>query len=194
MSNRTISRDKIDAGLSFLKKDAKQNFKPKLGKHVWVHSSAQVIGRVTLKDYSNIWAGVVLRGDINEIVVGRYSNIQDLSVMHLESNRGCYVGDYCVVGHHVILHACTVRDGALIGMGAIILNHAVIGEGALIGAGALVTEGTKVKPESLYLGAPARYVRKLTKREIKSHAAWAEKYVRLAALHAKGKFESIMRS
>ena len=188
MSNRSISKDRIDARLSSLKQAAKKSFEPKLGKQVWVHPSAQVIGRVTLKDFANIWAGAVLRGDINEIVVGRYSNIQDLSVMHLESNRGCYVGDYCVVGHHVILHACTVKDGALIGMGAIILNHAIIGEGALIGAGALVTEGTKVKPESLYLGAPARYVRKLTKKEVKSHHAWAEKYVRLAAEHAKGRF------
>ncbi len=159
----------IDPNLKMLKKGMKNPFHPKIGKNVWVHSSAQVIGRVTLKDYANIWPGVVLRGDINEIVIGRYSNIQDLSVVHLESERGCYVGDYCVVGHSVILHACTVKDSALIGMGSVILNHSVIGEGSLIGAKSLVTEGTKVKPESLYLGSPAKFIRKLTKKEVKHH-------------------------
>ena len=149
-----------------------------------------MIGRVTLKDYANIWPCVVLRGDINEIVVGKYSNIQDLSVVHLESERGCFVGDYCVVGHNVILHACTVKDRALIGMGSVILNGSVIGEGALIGAKSLVTEGTKVKPESLYLGSPARFIRKLTKKEVKQHVDWAEKYVRLAEFHKNGMFQN----
>ncbi len=82
-------------------------FEPKIGKRVWVHPSAQVIGRVTLKDDANIWPGVVLRGDINEIIIGRRTNIQDLSCVHLESDRGCFVGDDCVIGHSVILHACT---------------------------------------------------------------------------------------
>jgi len=168
-----------------------ETFKPKLGKNVWVHPSAQVIGRVTLKDYANIWPGVVLRGDINEIVIGKYTNIQDLSLVHLERERGCYVGDYCVVGHQVTLHACTVKSGSLIGMGAIILNDAVIGEGALVGAGALVPEGMKVKPESLYLGMPAKFKRKLTKKEVKGQIEWAKRYVRLAEEHAKGRFLSL---
>ncbi len=161
-------------------------YHPKLGKHVFIHPTATVIGQVTLKDYASIWPGAVLRADINKIVVGKYSNIQDLSVVHLESNRGCFVGDYCVVGHNVILHACTVGDGALIGMGAIILNGAHIGDGALIGAGALVTEGTKVKPESLYLGSPARFIRKLSKREVKDTVEWAKKYARMAEAHREG--------
>ena len=178
----------IDPYLNSLKKVMKRRFQPEIGKHVWIHPSAQVIGRVTLKDYANIWACVVLRADINEIVIGRYSNIQDLSVVHLESERGCYVGDYCVVGHSVILHACTVKDSALIGMGSVVLNNAIIGEGALLGAKSLVTEGMRVKPESLYLGSPARFVRKLAKKEVKDQRMWAEKYVRLAATHAEGYF------
>src|SRR3989338_2240779 len=151
--------------------------KPKIGKHVYIHPAATVVGQVTLKDYANIWPGAVLRADINKIVVGKYSNIQDLSVVHLESDRGCFIGDYCVVGHNVILHACTVGDGVLVGMGAIILNDARIGDGALIGAGALVTEGTKVKPESLYLGAPAKFVRKLSRHEMRDTIKWAKQYV-----------------
>lgn len=161
---------------------------PKLGKHVFIHPSATVMGQVVLKDYASIWPGAVLRGDLSSIVVGRYSNIQDLSVMHIESDRGCFVGDYCVVGHRVILHACTVGDGVLVGMGAIILNGAVIGDGALIGAGALVTEGTRVKAESLYLGSPAKFIRKLLKRDVRDTIHWAKKYARMAEAHRAGYF------
>lgn len=167
-----------------------RQYSPKLGKHVFIHPAATVLGQVTLKDYANIWPGVVLRADLNKIVVGKYSNIQDLSVVHLESNRGCFVGDYCVVGHRVILHACTVGDGVLVGMGAIILNGTKIGDGALIGAGALVTEETKVKPESLYLGSPARFIRKLSKREVRDTIEWAKKYARMAQAHQDGKYLS----
>ena len=165
-----------------------KQYRPQLGKHVFIHPSATVVGQVVLKDYANIWPGAVLRGDLNRIVVGKYSNIQDLSVMHIESDRGCFVGDDCVVGHRVILHACTVGDGVLVGMGAVILNGVVVGDGALIGAGALVTEGTKVRAESLYLGAPAKFVRKLTKHEVHDTIRWAKKYAQMAAEHRSGRF------
>lgn len=165
-------------------------FQPKIGKHVFIHPSATVVGRVTLNDYASIWPGAVLRADLYQIVIGRYSNIQDNSVVHLESNRGSFVGDYCVVGHRVILHACTLGDGVLIGMGAIVLNGARIGDGALIGAGALVTEETRVKPESLYLGAPAKFVRKLSRAEVRDTIEWAKKYARLAKAHQNGQFLS----
>ncbi|MBI1978170.1 MAG: gamma carbonic anhydrase family protein [Candidatus Omnitrophica bacterium] len=161
-------------------------FQPKIGKDVFIHSSAVVIGQVTLGDHVNIWPGVVLRADINRIVIGKCSNIQDLSVAHVETNRGCFVGEYCVVGHSVILHSCRVGDGVLIGMGAVILDDAKIGDRALIGAGSLVTEGMKVKPESLYFGRPAKFVRKLSKKEIHDTVKWAEKYARIAEAHQKG--------
>ena len=106
--------------------------------------------------------------------------------MHLESNRGTYVGDYCVVGHRVILHACTIGDGVLVGMGAIILNGAKVGNGALIGAGSLVTENSKIKPESLYFGRPAKFVRKLSKQEVRATIEWAKKYAKMAEQHQKG--------
>ena len=165
---------------------SKKLFQPKIGKNVFIHPSATVMGQVTLKDYANIWPGTVLRADINRIVIGTYTNIQDLSVIHVESNRGCFVGDYCVVGHCVILHACTVGDGVLVGMGAIILNEARIGNGALIGAGTLVPEGMKLKPESLYFGAPARFIRKLSKHEVRDTMEWAKKYARMAREHQEG--------
>ncbi len=171
-----------------------KQYQPKIGKHVFIHPSATVVGQVTLKDYANIWPGVVLRADLNRIVIGTYSNIQDLSVVHLESNRGSFVGDYCVVGHRVILHACTVGNGVLIGMGAIILNDARVGNGALIGAGALVTEGMKIKPESLYLGTPARFIRKLSKREVRNTVEWAKKYARMAKAHQDGIYRQAFSS
>lgn len=190
MSLKISHSERIDSKLNTLKNISGKVFEPKIGKNVWIHSSAQVIGRVTLKDHSSIWPGTVLRGDINEIVIGCHSNIQDLSCVHLESYRGCYVGDYCVVGHQVTLHGCTLKDGVLVGMGTVIMNGAVVGHGALIGARSLVTEGMKLKPESLYLGTPARWVRKLTKKEVKNQLQWAEKYAKLAQLHAAGHFRS----
>ena len=163
-------------------------FRPKIGNHVFIHSSAVVVGQVVLKDYVSIWPGVVLRADINKIVIGKYSNIQDLSVVHLESERGTFVGEYCVVGHRVILHACALGDGVLVGMGSIILNGAKIGNGSLIGAGSLVTENTVVKPGSLYFGRPAKFVRKLSKKEVRDTINWAKKYARTAKEHREGMY------
>ncbi len=166
----------------------RKQYSPKIGKNVFIHPSAVVLGQVVLKDHSSIWPGVVLRADLNKIVIGKYSNIQDLSVIHLESNRGTVVGDYCVVGHRVILHACTVGDRVLIGMGTVILNGAKIGNGSLIGAGSLVTENTQVKPASLYFGRPAKFIRKLSKKEIQDTIHWAKKYARTAQEHQMGMY------
>jgi len=163
-------------------------FSPKLGKRVFVDPSAQVIGRVTLGDYSSIWPGCVLRGDINRIVVGCYTNIQDLSLMHVESDRACRIGDYGVVGHRVILHACRVGNQCLIGMGSIVLDGAVIGDGVLLGAGSLVTQGQKLKSGFLYFGRPAKPVRRLKPSEIRGLKDWAMRYVRYAGEHLDGRY------
>ena len=166
----------------------KRTYSPKVGKKVYVDPAAQVIGRVTLGDYSSIWPGCVLRGDINRIVVGQYSNIQDLSLLHVEKDRACRVGDYVTVGHQVTLHACTVKDQTLIGIGSILLDGSVVGEGTILGAGSLVTQGQKLKPGSLYFGRPAKWVRFLTKQEIKGLKAWAKRYVGYAKEHLQGTY------
>lgn len=145
-------------------------------------------GRVTLGDDASVWPNAVLRGDINRIEVGRCTNIQDLSVLHVESNRPCLVGEHVTVGHSVILHACTVRDGSLVGMGSIVMDGAVIGSGTILGAGSLVPHGMRLAPGSLYLGRPAKFVRKLTKSEIRKLMAWARRYVKYAADHLAGRF------
>jgi carbonic anhydrase/acetyltransferase-like protein (isoleucine patch superfamily) len=165
--------------------------RPKVGKSVFVDASAQVIGDVKLGDYSSVWPGCVLRGDINKIVVGKYTNIQDLSLVHVESNLPCKIGHYVVVGHQVTLHACTVRDQVLVGMGSIVLDGAVIGTKTILGAGSLVTHGQKLKAKSLYFGRPAKWIRFLSQEEIDGLKKWAVRYAKYADNHSKGLYERL---
>ena len=150
---------------------------PKIDASCYVAPSADVIGRVTLHEYSSVWFNATLRGDIHEIVIGPRSNVQDNAVIHLADDYGCYVGELVTVGHSAILHACTVKDEVLIGMGAIVLDGAVIGERSIIGAGALVTGGTIIPPGSLVLGSPGKVVKNLSLDEQAKIKSWAEKYV-----------------
>src|SRR5881628_1082879 len=115
---------------------------PRLGSGVYIARGAAVLGDVTLGDYSSVWYNAVLRGDINRIVVGHHSNIQDNAVLHLADDYPCLVGSYVTIGHCAIVHACMVGNEVLIGMGATILDGAVIGDRSLIGANALVTQKT----------------------------------------------------
>jgi carbonic anhydrase/acetyltransferase-like protein (isoleucine patch superfamily) len=154
---------------------------PVLGQGVYIARSAVVLGDVTLGDYSSVWYHAVLRGDINRIVVGHHTNIQDLAVLHLADDLPCVVGNYVTIGHAAIVHACTVGDETLIGMGATILDGAVIGAHCIVGANALVTQGTQIPDGSLVLGAPAKVVRALSAPERAGLRAWAEKYVANAA-------------
>ena len=151
--------------------------KPQVGKGVYIAKSAVVVGDVKLGDYSSVWYNAVLRGDINRIVVGHHTNIQDNAVLHLADEFPCVLGNYVTVGHSAIVHACKVGNEVLIGMGAVILDGAVIGKQSLIGAKALVTQGMKIAPGSLVLGAPAKVVRRLTPKERAGLKYWATKYV-----------------
>jgi carbonic anhydrase/acetyltransferase-like protein (isoleucine patch superfamily) len=138
---------------------------------------------VTLGDYSSVWCNAVLRGDINRIVVGHHTNIQDNAVLHLADELPCLLGNYVTVGHTAIVHACTIGDQVLVGMGSAILDGAVIGEQSLIGAGTLVTPGTQIPPGSLVLGAPAKIVRELAPQERAALKVVVEKYVSAAAYY-----------
>ena len=160
---------------TFLRKE------PALGRAVYIAKSAVVIGDVTLGAYSSVWYNAVLRGDINRIVVGHHSNVQDSAVLHLADDYPCIVGNWVTVGHSAVVHACTVGDEVLVGMGAVILDGAVVGRQSLIGAKALVTQGMKIPPGSVVLGAPAKIVRALTTKERAELKLWAAKYVENAA-------------
>jgi carbonic anhydrase/acetyltransferase-like protein (isoleucine patch superfamily) len=154
---------------------------PTIGKGVYIARGAAVLGDVTLGDYSSVWYNAVVRGDINRIVVGHHSNIQDNAVVHLADDFPCLIGNFVTIGHTAIVHACTVGDEVLVGMGAVILDGAVIGEQSIVGAKALVTQGTKIPPGSMVLGAPAKVVRALTVEERAGLKHWADKYVENAA-------------
>ena len=161
--------------------------KPRLGKGVYIARSAIVLGDVKLGDYSSVWYNAVLRGDINRIVVGHHTNIQDNAVLHLADEYACILGNYVTVGHSAIVHACKIGDEVLVGMGAVILDGAVVGRQSLIGAKALVKQGMKIPPGSLVLGAPAKVVRKLAPGERVGLKYWATKYVDNAAFCLKRK-------
>src|SRR5690349_10217956 len=120
--------------------------KPSLGRNVFIARGAVVLGDVTLGDHSSVWFNAFLRGDINRIVVGHHTNIQDNAVLHLADDFPCIVGNYVTIGHSAIVHACTVEDECLIGMGATILDGAVIGAQSIVGANALVTQGVQIPP------------------------------------------------
>jgi len=155
--------------------------RPTLGASVYIARGAVVLGDVTMGEHSSIWYNAVARGDINRIIIGHHTNIQDNAVLHLADDFPCLVGNYVTVGHSAILHACTIGNEVLVGMGATVLDGAIIGEQCLLGARALITPGTKIPPGSMVLGAPAKVARMLSKEERAKLKTWAEKYVNYAA-------------
>lgn len=152
----------------------------------WVAPSADVIGEVRLGAWASVWFGAVIRGDNTPILIGARSNVQEGAMLHSDPGAPLIVGADCTIGHHAILHGCTVGDGALIGMGAIVLNRAVIGAGCIVGAGALVTEGKAFPERHLILGSPARAVRALDAAAAAMLAASAAHYVSKAQAMAAG--------
>lgn len=153
---------------------------PRIHGSAFVAASADLVGRVTVGEESSVWYNTTLRGDINEIVVGPRSNIQDNTCVHLADDYGTYIGELVTVGHSAIIHACTIRDEVLVGMGACILDGAVIGERSIIGAQTLVTGGTEIPPGSLVLGSPGKVVRTLSAGEQREIRTWADKYVKVS--------------
>lgn len=158
---------------------ALRNWSPDLpppGSH-WIAPDAHVIGKVRLAVDTGIWFGAVLRGDNEWITVGARSNIQEGAMLHTDPGLPLTVGEDCTVGHHAILHGCSVGNGTLIGMGATVLNGARIGSQCLVGANALVTEGKEFPDRSLIVGSPAKAVRILDEDAVSRLYRSAEVYV-----------------
>jgi carbonic anhydrase/acetyltransferase-like protein (isoleucine patch superfamily) len=176
-----ISADPFPTGLAGVAASLARG--PYLAPSAYVAPGATLVGDVTLGDESSVWHGAVLRGDINRIIVGPRSNVQDAAVIHLADDFAAIVGELVTVGHAAIVHACTVDDEVLVGMGATILDGSEIGARSIIGANALVTAGMKVPPGSLVVGSPARVVRQLGLDEQTKIKSWALKYVENARLH-----------
>jgi len=160
---------------------------PRLGQRVWVDPAATVIGKVEIGDDASIWPGAVVRGDVNSIRIGARSNLQDGCIVHVvhdgphgpEGGLPTLIGDDVTVGHGAIIHACTIGDACLIGMGSIVLDGARVDNHGFVGAGAVIAPGKVVGSGELWLGNPARCVRKLSEAEIAQLYYSAQHYVRL---------------
>ena len=157
---------------------------PQLGQGAWVAPDANLIGKVVLEDEASVWFGCTLRGDNEEIRVGRGANVQENVICHTDMGFPLVIGANCTIGHKAMLHGCTIGEGSLIGMGATVLNGARIGRGCLIGAGALITEGKEIPDGSLVMGAPGKVVRQLDaaaqERLLKSAAHYRANAARFA--------------
>jgi carbonic anhydrase/acetyltransferase-like protein (isoleucine patch superfamily) len=154
-----------------------QGIRPEIDPTAFLAPGAVVVGRVMIAARASIWFGAVVRGDVNRIVIGERSNVQDVCVLHVTETTPLVIGPAVTVGHAAILHGCTIEEGALIGMGARVLDGARIGAGAMVGAGALVPPGMEIPPGVLALGTPARVARALRDEEKARLAVSADHYV-----------------
>lgn len=154
---------------------------PKIANSCFVAPGAAIIGDVEIGVHSSVWFNCTVRGDVNHIRIGSYTNIQDNSTCHVTTKtHPLIIGDHVTIGHGAILHGCTVKNYALVGMGSCILDGAVIEERAMVAAGSLVTPNKVVKTGELWAGSPAKFMRKLTDEELK-YLEWSpQHYARLA--------------
>lgn len=160
---------------------------PRVHADAWLAPGVVVIGDVEIGAASSLWFGTVVRGDVHAIRIGARTNLQDHCVVHVTRGRfATAIGDEVTVGHRAVVHGCTVRDGAMIGIGAIVLDGADIGEEAWIAAGSVVAPGTKVPPRALLRGVPGRVVRALAQDEIDEQRGRTLEYVATARRYATG--------
>jgi carbonic anhydrase/acetyltransferase-like protein (isoleucine patch superfamily) len=142
----------------------------------FIADTADVIGKIRLKSQASVWFGAVLRGDNEWIEIGEGSNVQDNCTCHTDKGFPLTIGKNCTVGHNVILHGCTIEDGALIGMGSIVMNGARIGKNSSVGAGSVITEGKEYPENSLIIGSPARVIRTLSPEQVTAMGSAARFY------------------
>lgn len=145
----------------------------------YVDESAQVIGDVVIGAESSVWMNVVIRGDVNHVRIGRRSNVQDLTMIHvMRDTHPTVIGDEVTIGHSAVVHGTTIEDRVLIGMAAVLLNGVHVGHDSIVAAGTLLTEGTRVPPRSLVMGRPGKVRRELTDEEVAEIRWYADNYVR----------------
>ncbi len=157
--------------------------RPTIGKDVFIASTAVVIGDVTIEDGASIWYHTVIRGDTESIRIGRNTNIQDNCTVHADPGMPAVIGENVVVGHHAVIHGCTIEDRCLIGIGAIVMNQARICHGSVLASGSVVVEGKSVGPFHLVAGVPASFKKSLSVDSLEMIDHGVETYRRLAALH-----------
>ena len=154
---------------------------PTVSPNAFIAQTATVIGDVEIGDASGIWYGCVIRGDVNEIRIGKRTNIQDLTMIHCaELGQGTYLGDDITVGHSAVLHACSVENNAFIGIQACVMDDCIVENGAMVAAGALVTPGKIVKANEVWAGSPAKKLRDINEKDLEFFEVNRKRYVRLA--------------
>ena len=158
-----------------------RGIQPQIDPSAYIDPAAQVIGQVQVGARSSIWPCAVARGDVDRIVIGEETSIQDGTVLHCDHGVPLIIGNQVTVGHLAMLHGCTVEDGCVIGIGAIVLNRARIGQGSVVAAGALVAEGKEIPPGSMVMGVPGKVVRQVTPEEQQRFLDNAQHYVERTA-------------
>ncbi len=153
-----------------------KSVEPKIDPSAFIAPNASVVGDVTIGEGSSVWFGTVLRGDIQRIEVGKFTNIQDNATIHVMGDHPTIIGDYVTVGHNAIVHCGKIGNNCLIGMGSIILGYTEIGDNCVIGAGTMITQHKKIPANSLVYGSPARIIRSLRDDEIEALRESASRY------------------
>ncbi|MCF8008246.1 MAG: gamma carbonic anhydrase family protein [Halanaerobiales bacterium] len=160
-----------------------KNKKPNIDPSSFLAPGVKIVGDIELKENVSIWYNTSLRADLNKMVIGVGSNIQENSALHVDTDQPLIIGENVTVGHNATIHGCKIKENCLIGMGAILLNGSIINKNSMVAAGSLVTENKEFPPESLIMGSPAKVVRKLTEQEIKQITKSAKHYIKLAYDH-----------
>ncbi len=155
---------------------------PQFGEHVWLAPNATVVGNVSIGKHGTVWFNAVIRGDVNRIQIGDYSNVQDGAVIHCTYQKTeTIIGNYVSIAHNAIVHGCTIEDRVLVGMGAIIMDGAYVESGCIIAAGAVVTQGMRIPSGSIYAGNPAKFLKPVSKEAAEVFMRTAMNYVKYAS-------------
>lgn len=162
-----------------------QNYTPEISENCYLAPGSQVIGRVKMMEGVNIWFNSVVRGDVNEIFIGKNTNVQDLCILHVTDKNALKIGKNVTIGHSAILHACTIADNCLIGMGAKILDGSIIGGGSLVAAGSVVPPNKTFPPNSFIIGSPAKRTRELSEEEKQAFHNHYKTYLELTQVYLK---------
>jgi len=163
-----------------------KNTRPAVDVTAYVDESAQVIGDVHIGPESSVWMNVVIRGDVNQIRIGKRTNIQDLTMVHvMRETHPTVIGDEVTIGHSAVVHGTTIEDRVLVGMGAVLLNGVHIESDCVIAAGTLLTEGTRIPTRSLVMGRPGKVKRQLTDEEVAEIRWYSDNYVNYRLDYAK---------
>jgi len=162
-----------------------KQYEPQIDKSVFCAPNSTIIGRCSIGENSSVWFNAVVRADVNKIIIGKGTNVQDGTVIHCDSNYPTIIGDDVTIGHNAIIHGCRIGNNCIIGMGATILDGAEIGDNVIVGANSLITSGKKIPSGTLVVGSPARVVRELTSEEIEGIKESASGYVSKAIVYTE---------